>query len=267
MNVRPRQRLVRLAERTGRDLLVDEGDHEKREARPHHDPAERRVNEEHGEHEDGCERRVEKRDQGARGQERAQGLEIAQNLIVARGAVEGRARGRRQDRRAELHLHLDRRAHHDVAALLVEKGLHDHSADYHHGKHDERVDRARGQDAVRYLEQIDRDGEDEDVDDHGEGHHHNEVAAHPRDRTAIGGAKVLRTQAAVEAGVASTAAATATTRGGWGIGGTRRSRRACGHRPRIVIDHGSEAGRVRSGLGFGGSGLRRALRHGPCLVA
>ena len=108
----------------------------------------------------------------------AQLLQIAQRLVFAARTVErGMGRGA-EDRRAELRRDLDRGAHQHESPDRVEHRLQQHRAADHDRQHDQRVERAAGQHAVRDLEEIDRDRQDQDV--RGQRHHHDpgQVAAH-----------------------------------------------------------------------------------------
>jgi hypothetical protein len=192
--------------------LVEQGEDEQQDRRDHDDEAEMRMDQEDRQNEDRCDRRVEERDQRARHEERPDLLEVAERLVLAPVSVQRGAGGRAQHGRAQLSCDLDRGAHQDEAPDRIEHRLQHDRADDDGGQHDQRVDRAAGQNAVRYLEQIDRDGEDEDVARHREDHDDGEVAPDHLDAGFEQRVEIDRAEALVEHSVPAAIAALAAAR-------------------------------------------------------
>jgi hypothetical protein len=92
---------------------------------------------------------------------------------------------------AELAFSIGRYAHQDEAADDVERRLADQDTNDDNGQHDEGVDAAATQDPVRKLEQVDWNGQQQQV--HGKGEHtdHEEVAAAAGEAAADDVAKIL----------------------------------------------------------------------------
>ncbi len=193
------------------ETLVQPGDDEQHRAADHDDDAEMRMDEIDHHDEERHQRCIEESDERSRRQEGAQLLQVLQDLVVLAVAMQGCAGGGRKDRRAKLHLKLDSGAHQDEATDGVHESLQQNRAKHGHRQHDKRVHRAAGQHPVGNLEQIKRDGEQQDIDGDGEQHHHHHVAANGSDALGKTCGEIDRLAALVETALASAAATSATS--------------------------------------------------------
>ena len=232
MEICPAEVAVGFGKLPGGEFLVQIGDHEKHRAAGHDDDAEMRMHEIDNDHEERHQRRIEKRDQRAGCQEAAQKLQILQRLIILAAAMQRCSRCSAEDRRAELDFQFHRGAHQDEAPDRIHEGLQQDGADHGDREHDERIDGAARQHPVGYLEEIERDCQQKDVDGDREHHDDHHVASHRRHAPREAGGEIHRLAALVKTAAASSAPAPAAP----GIGILAVSAAAGAQPPVILAD-------------------------------
>ena len=162
-------------EGNGGELLVEIGDHEENDRRDGDDVAEMRVDQEHRQQVDRRSRRIEHRQDHRAGQEAADLLEIGQRLELAVGAgLRGLGRGG-EHRAAEPAFDIDRHAHQHEPPHHVEQDMGTDRDHDDQRQHDEGIEAAAGQHAVRHLEEIDRHGEHQGVHHDGKHRHDHQI--------------------------------------------------------------------------------------------
>ena len=146
-------------------------------ARPQHDESEMRMDQEHDGEIDRRHRRIEHRQQHRTGNERAEMLQVRQCLEFAAGSTLRGLGGGAQHGSAQFSFGLDRDPHQDDAAHHVHQHMRGDRDDHDDGQHHQRVRAAAGQHAIGHVEQVDRNGEHQQVDRNREKSHGHQVAA------------------------------------------------------------------------------------------
>ncbi len=176
--------IVGLVERDRGDALVQQRHDDQRNSRAQHDESEMRMDQEHHGEIDRRHRRIEHRQQYRTGNERAEMLQVGQRLEFATGSALRGFGGGAQHGSAQFGFGFDRNPHQDEAPHHVHQHMRRDRDDHDDGQHHQRVRAAAGQHAIGHVEQVDRDGEHQQVDRNREKSHGHQVAAGVRQTAA-----------------------------------------------------------------------------------
>ena len=218
LQVRAGREDVRASEGFRRCPLIDEGYDQQHQAGSRDDEPQIGMNQEDREKIDGADRRIEQHQQHGSGHEIADELQVGEGLELGGGAVLCGFRRGCEDGAAERGFDLDGGSHQHDASDGIEKHVRQDRADHDDRQHDERIEAAARQDAIRQVEEINRNGKDQNVDDEREDADDDEVLAHHGHAPGQGFAKVLRAGAPLNGRpgpVAATAARRRRLVSGW----------------------------------------------------